>query len=184
IIAAPLSPDHVFDFPEDDPAHDIKELEEEPKEEPKEKPEEESEEEAEEGHEEVTGVSPITPPPFSESSSDSEFIAHVTASRTHWMPPYGSTFKVGGPSSASSLPPRLLTYKVKKLMEDTKILFSGVRCLERGARTRHSEDATTRTRVDRLSRRMDAYDVDLRFIERDATGTSDHVLELEEDNLG
>ncbi|GJY32620.1 retrovirus-related pol polyprotein from transposon TNT 1-94 [Tanacetum coccineum] len=40
----------------------------------------------------------------------------------------------------------------------------------------------TKPLVDRLSRHMDAYDVDLGFIKRDATGTTDHVLELEEDN--
>nr|GEZ45521.1 hypothetical protein [Tanacetum cinerariifolium] len=49
-------------------------------------------------------------------------------------------------------------------------------------RTRQSEDSTTHTRVDRLNRRMDAYDIDMGFIERDATRTIDHVLALEDDN--
>ncbi|GKD92781.1 hypothetical protein Tco_1372618, partial [Tanacetum coccineum] len=153
IMAEPLSPDHVFDFLEDDPAHDLEdpnmnveeEHEEDPKEEPKEDPEEDPEEEPEEepegGPEEVTRVSHLTPPPLSESSSDSE-----SADKTLWMPPSGSTFE------------------------------------ERSSRTRQSEDAATRTRVHMLSRRMDAYDVDLGFIERDVTRTTDHVLSLEEDN--
>nr|GFB82949.1 hypothetical protein [Tanacetum cinerariifolium] len=181
-MAAPLSPDHVFDFLEDDPAHNIEEFEEESKEEPKKKLEEELEEEAKEGPEEVTGVFFITPPPLSESSSDYVFTAPITPSRTHWMPPSVSTFEVRGPSSVSSLPSHLLTRKVKRLREDTDILFSGVRCLEQGARIRQFKDVVTRTGVDELSRRMDEYDVDLGFIERDATRTTNHVLALEEDN--
>ncbi|GJW09046.1 hypothetical protein Tco_1571469 [Tanacetum coccineum] len=107
---------------------------------------------------EVTGVSTLTPPLLSESSSDSEVTTPVIANMIVSMSPPGSTFEVGGPSSASSLPPHLL------------------------GRTRQSEDAATRTRVDKLSRRMDAYDVDLDFIKRYATRTTDHVLALEEDN--
>nr|GEW23107.1 hypothetical protein [Tanacetum cinerariifolium] len=37
-----------------------------------------------------------------------------------------------------------------------------------------------RSRVDKLRRRMDAFDVDLGFIKRDATRTSDYVLALQE----
>ncbi|GJW45623.1 hypothetical protein Tco_0077269 [Tanacetum coccineum] len=143
-MAEPLSHDHVFDFPADDPAHDLEDPEEE---ELEEVPEEESKEEPKEGPEEVTGVSPITSPPLSESSSDSEFTASATTDRTVWMPPPGSTFDVGGPSSVSSLLPHLLAHDVK-----------------------------------RVSRRMDAFNIDLGFIKRDATRTSDHVLALEEEN--
>ncbi|GKC24670.1 hypothetical protein Tco_1026820 [Tanacetum coccineum] len=100
-MAASLSPDHVFNFLEDDPTHNIEEFKEEPEEEPKEEPKEEPEEEAEERPKEVIGV-------------------------THWMPLSGSTFEVGGPSTASSLPPHLLGRKVKRLREDIKILFSGM----------------------------------------------------------
>ncbi|GJS90151.1 hypothetical protein Tco_0772787 [Tanacetum coccineum] len=46
-MAAPWSPDHVFDFLKDDPTHDIEEFEEELEEEPEEEPKEEQEEEAE-----------------------------------------------------------------------------------------------------------------------------------------
>nr|GEY39250.1 putative reverse transcriptase domain-containing protein [Tanacetum cinerariifolium] len=107
----------------------------------------ELEEEPKGGPVDVTGVTPLTPPPLLESCSDSKVTASVTADRAVWMPPPGSTFEVGGPSSASSLPPHLLGREVK-----------------------------------RLSRHMDAYDVDLGFIEKDATRTTDHVLALEEEN--
>nr|GEY39251.1 putative reverse transcriptase domain-containing protein [Tanacetum cinerariifolium] len=107
----------------------------------------ELEEEPKGGPVDVTGVTPLTPPPLLESCSDSEVTASVTADRAVWMPPPGSTFEVGGPSSASSLPPHLLGREVK-----------------------------------RLSRHMDAYDVDLGFIEKDATRTTDHVLALKEEN--
>ncbi|GJS19555.1 hypothetical protein Tco_0448187 [Tanacetum coccineum] len=146
-MAEPLSPDHVFDFPEDDPALNEEEFEEESKEEPEEEPEEEPKEELEDepgdGPEDVTGVSLITPPPL----SDSEFTAPIAADRAMWKLPSGSTFESGvrGPANLS-------------------------------------EDAATRTRVDSLSRHMDAYDVDMVLIERDATRTTDHVLALEEDN--
>nr|GEW55668.1 hypothetical protein [Tanacetum cinerariifolium] len=90
--------------------------------------------------------------------------------------------KVGGPSSASSLPLHLLGRKVKRLREDTEIFFSDVRCLDWCTRTRQSEDSTTHTKVDRLNMRTDAYDIDMGFIERDDTRTIDHVLALEDDN--
>ncbi|GJS61650.1 hypothetical protein Tco_0656434 [Tanacetum coccineum] len=73
--------------------------------------------------------------------------------RTVWMLPPGSIFEVGGPSYVPSLPPHLLSHKVKRLREVTK-----------------------------FSRHMDAYDVDLGFVERDATRTSDQVLALQEEN--
>ncbi|GJT67705.1 putative reverse transcriptase domain-containing protein [Tanacetum coccineum] len=140
-MAEPLSPDHVFDFPEDYPAHDL----EEPKEDP--------EEELKEGLEEVIGVSPITPPPLSESSSDSEFTAPVTTDRS-----------------------------VKRLREDSKALFGSVRTMEQGMRTHQIEIAANHSRFDRVRRRMDAFDVDLAFIEQDATRTSDGVVALQEEN--
>ncbi|GJR57781.1 hypothetical protein Tco_1499943 [Tanacetum coccineum] len=185
-MAAPLSLDHVFDFSKDDPTHDIEEFEAEPEEEPeeepdeefKEEPKEESKEEAEDGPEEVTRVSPITPPPLLESSLDSEFTAPITASKTHWMPPSGNTFEVRGPLTMSSLPQTLLGHEVKRLREDTNILFSGVRCLEQGVRTLKAEIDVARSRVDGLNDRIDAYDYHLGFIERDATRTNDKVLAL------
>ncbi|GJT46088.1 WAT1-related protein [Tanacetum coccineum] len=86
---------------------------------------EEPEEEPKEGTEEVTEVSPITPPPLSESSSDSEFTALITTNRT-------------------------------------------------------AENAATRVGVNGIRGRINAYDIDLAFIEQDATRTSDDVLALQE----
>ncbi|GJZ32927.1 hypothetical protein Tco_0578363 [Tanacetum coccineum] len=146
IMAEPLSPDHVFDFPADDSALDLQdpvmEVEEDPK------------EVIPPGTASPPGSSPITPPPLSESSSDSEFTARVTSNETLWVPPSGSTFEVGGPSSVPSPPPHLLG--------------------------RETEIAVTHTRVDRVQRRMDAFDVDLGFVKRDATRTTDDVLALQE----
>ncbi|GJT61353.1 hypothetical protein Tco_1004886 [Tanacetum coccineum] len=47
--------------------------------------------------------------------------------------------------------------------------------------TTPTEIATTHTGVDRIMRRMDAFDVDLGFIEQDATRVSDDVLALQGD---
>ncbi|GKC31057.1 hypothetical protein Tco_1038351, partial [Tanacetum coccineum] len=162
----------------DDPAHDLEVSEEKPKEEP----EEEAEEELEEGPEEVTRVSPITPLPFSESSSDSNSEAPVTTDGTVWGPPLGSTFEVGGPSFVSSLLPPHSSRKIMSFREDYEALHSSVRNLELGMRTREHENVITRNGVDRVRRRIDAYDVDLGFINRDATRTSDGVLALQEEN--
>ncbi|GKC76712.1 hypothetical protein Tco_1127486 [Tanacetum coccineum] len=97
------------------------------------------------------------------------------------MPPSGSTFDVGGPSTVSLLPLTLLGCEVKRLRKDTEILFSGVRCLERGARTCQPEIDAARSRVDGLNDPMDTYIYDLGFIERDTTRTSDKVLALEDE---
>ncbi|GKC44542.1 hypothetical protein Tco_1062264, partial [Tanacetum coccineum] len=59
-----------------------------------------------------------------------------------------------------------------RLREDTKTLYGSIRTLEQGKRTCRTEIATTRTEVDRIQRRMDAFDIDLDFIEKDATMTA------------
>ncbi|GJT42778.1 hypothetical protein Tco_0951493 [Tanacetum coccineum] len=93
---APPSPNHVFDFPEEE------ELEEDPQEEPDEEFEEDPEEDPEEelevdAKEDATPAatppvgSPSTPPPLSESSSDTEVVAPIFASKALEMPPPGST---------------------------------------------------------------------------------------------
>nr|GFB10999.1 hypothetical protein [Tanacetum cinerariifolium] len=110
---APPSPNHVFNFPEE-------EFEEDPQEEPEEEFEEDPEEEPNEEFEEDPGEelkastkedtpptttpsvgSPITPSPLSESSSETEGVAPVVASEALKVPPHGSTFDVGGPLSVS-----------------------------------------------------------------------------------
>ncbi|GJV52380.1 putative reverse transcriptase domain-containing protein [Tanacetum coccineum] len=78
---APPSPNHVFNFPEEEFEEDPQEeLEEEFEEDPKEDPEEELEVEAEEDAPLAATPpvgSPITPPPLSESSSDTEAPAPI-----------------------------------------------------------------------------------------------------------
>nr|GEW83199.1 hypothetical protein [Tanacetum cinerariifolium] len=94
---APPSPNHVFNFPE-------AEFEEDPQEEPEEDPEEEAENDVPPPATPPVG-SPITPPPLSESSSDTEDDAPVIENEALEMPPVGSTYEVGVPSSVTPFPP-------------------------------------------------------------------------------
>nr|GEX88822.1 putative reverse transcriptase domain-containing protein [Tanacetum cinerariifolium] len=150
-MAELLSSDYVFDFLTNDPAQDFKDSDMKPQEEAEEEPKEEPAE----------AIPPaIGLPP---------------------VPPLGSTFEVRGPSSVSLPPLHFFGRKVKRLREDTMTLYGSVRTLERGMRTLQIDIVVTHTRVDRIRRRMDAFDVDLGFIERDATRTSDNLLALQED---
>ncbi|GJU67199.1 hypothetical protein Tco_1253458, partial [Tanacetum coccineum] len=137
IINALPSPDHVFNFPEEE------EFEEDPHEEPEEELEEELEVDAEEDAPPAATPlvgSPITPPPLSESSSDSKAVAPVVANRTHEMPPPGSTFEVGGPSSVSLFPLFYLHVReLERLNNNTKMLLSNVNYLERCEKKRQAE---------------------------------------------
>ncbi|GJS63596.1 hypothetical protein Tco_0678160, partial [Tanacetum coccineum] len=106
--------------------------------------------------------SPITPLSVLESSSDSEAATPVTANGTHWMPPTGSTFEVGGPLSVSSLPPPpFYGRELKKLRDDTEILFSNVKYLERSEKKRQTKIDANSFGVHTIERRMDAFDEDL-----------------------
>nr|GEX28779.1 hypothetical protein [Tanacetum cinerariifolium] len=129
-MAKSLSPDHVFNFSTDDPAHDLED------------PKEEFEEEPEEEPDEVTEVHPLHHH-HCESSSDSEFPPPVTTDRTMWMPPSVAPSKWG----------------------TIVCVFTPLT-----------------TPPGSVSRRMDTYDVDLSFVERDAIRTNDHVLAQEEEN--
>nr|GEY22348.1 putative reverse transcriptase domain-containing protein [Tanacetum cinerariifolium] len=102
---APPSSNHVFNFPE-------AEFEEDPQEEPEEEFEEDPEEDPEaEAEDDVPPPatppvgSPITSPPLSESSSDTEDDALVIENEALEMPPVGSTYEMGGPSSVTLFPP-------------------------------------------------------------------------------
>ncbi|GJW62651.1 hypothetical protein Tco_0111986 [Tanacetum coccineum] len=99
--------------------------------------------------------------------------------RIEEVPPPDSTFEVGGPSLVPSPPSHLLGHEVMRLREDTKRLYGSEWTLKRGMRTCQTKIATTRTEVDRIRRSMDAFNVDLAFIEQDATKTSDDVLALQ-----
>ncbi|GKC49486.1 hypothetical protein Tco_1072231 [Tanacetum coccineum] len=150
-MAEPQSLDHVFDFPEEEFEDSDMELEDEFKNDPEEDLEEEKEANDEEDVPLVVALpvgSPITQPPLSESSLDSEPATPVTNDGTAWVPPSGSTFKCS-------------VFRARDESRETEI-------------------ATTRSGVDRAGRRIDAFDVDVGFIKRDTTRTSDNVLALQE----
>ncbi|GJY57696.1 hypothetical protein Tco_0457588 [Tanacetum coccineum] len=112
---APPSPNHVFNFPEEefeeDPQEEPEEeFEEDPKEDPEKDPEEDPNEELEVEAEEDASLaatppvgSPITPPPLSESSSDTEAAAPIVANGALEIPLAGSTYEVGGPFNVKYL---------------------------------------------------------------------------------
>nr|GEX95819.1 hypothetical protein [Tanacetum cinerariifolium] len=118
---APPSPNHVFNFPEaefeedpqEEPEEEVEEDPEEgpekgPKEDPEEGPEEDPEAEAENDVPPPATLpvgSPITPPPLSESLLDTEDDAPIIENEALQMPPVGSTYDVGGPSSVTPFPP-------------------------------------------------------------------------------
>nr|GFD30584.1 hypothetical protein [Tanacetum cinerariifolium] len=144
---APPSPNHVFNFPE-------AEFEEDPKEDPEdgleEDPEEGPEEDPEAGAEDdvpppatLPVGSPITLPPLSESSSDTKDDASVIENEALEMPPVGSTYEVGGPSSMTLFPPfHMHGSEIARLDGNTKLLLSNVQYLER-CEKKHKVDMET-----------------------------------------
>nr|GEV41427.1 putative reverse transcriptase domain-containing protein [Tanacetum cinerariifolium] len=136
----PPSPNHVLNFLE-------VEFEEDPQEEPEEEFEEDPEEDLEEDPEEEFKAEaeedvlppatpligfPITPSPLSESSSNTEDVAPVIKNEALEMPPIGSTYEVGGPSSVTLFPPFYLHVReIARLDGNTELLLSNVQYLER-----------------------------------------------------
>ncbi|GJZ91966.1 hypothetical protein Tco_0664031 [Tanacetum coccineum] len=135
IIDAPPSPNHVFNFPEEefekDPQEEPKEeFEEDPEDDPKEELEAEAEEDAPPTVTPPVG-SPITPPLLSESSSAIKAAALEVTNGALEMPLAGRTFEVGGPSSVSPFPPFYLHGpEIVRLDDNTELLFSNVKYLE------------------------------------------------------
>ncbi|GKF72303.1 hypothetical protein Tco_0208417 [Tanacetum coccineum] len=171
---APPSPNHVFNFPEEefeeDPQEELEEeFEEDPKEDPKEDPEEDPEEELEvEAEEDAPLVatppvgSPITPPPLSESSSDTEAPAPIVASGALEMPPTGSTFEVGGPSSVSPFPLFYLHGReIVRLDDNTELLLSNVKYLERCERKRKAEIEANSSEIRKVKKCMNEFGQEL-----------------------
>ncbi|GJQ96975.1 hypothetical protein Tco_0008114 [Tanacetum coccineum] len=154
-MADPLSPDYVFNFLGDDPTLNI---EDDPELDIKEDPEEDLEMDTDDDQEmdvppvvaPPIGSPPISPPPLSESSSDSDTAAPVTIDRTLW-------------------------HEMGRLRQDTKRLYGSVRTLTRGMETRRTEIATARTRVDRVLRHMDSFDVD---VEQDRARVKEEIQML------
>ncbi|GKC43082.1 hypothetical protein Tco_1060804 [Tanacetum coccineum] len=185
IIDAPPSPNHVFNFPEEEFEEDPQE---EPKEEFKEDPEEDPEEELEvEAEEDAPPAvtlpvrSPITPSPLSESSSDTEAAAPVVASGALEMPPTSSTFEVGGLSSVSLFPPFYLHgHEILRLNDNTKIIFSNVKYLERCEKKRRAEMDANSFEIRKVKRRMDVFDQDLGHEVQFTGGVEGRVTKLED----
>nr|GEX67839.1 hypothetical protein [Tanacetum cinerariifolium] len=135
------------------------------KEDPQEEPEEEFEENPEEDPEAEAKDdvpppatppvgSPITPPPLSESSSDTEDIAPVIENEALEMPPIGSTYEVGGPSSVTLFPPFYLHgSEIARLDGNTELLLSNVQYLERCEKKRKVDMETCSSEIREGNRR-------------------------------
>nr|GEX96978.1 putative reverse transcriptase domain-containing protein [Tanacetum cinerariifolium] len=162
IMDAPPSPNHVFNFPK-------AEFEEDPQEEPEEEVEEDPEEDPEAKAEDdvpppatLPVGSLITPPPLSESSSDTEDIAPVIENEALEMPPVGSTYEVGGPSSVTPFPSfHLHGSEIARLDGNTELLLSNVQYLERREKKRKVDMEACSSEIREGKKRMDKMEKDL-----------------------
>nr|GEY69019.1 hypothetical protein [Tanacetum cinerariifolium] len=154
---------------------DMAEFEEAPQEEPEEEveedPKEGPEEDPEEGPEEDPEVeakndvplpatppigSPITLPPLSESSSDTEDDASIIENEAIQMPPVDSTYEVGGPSSVTPFPPfHMHGSEIARLDGNTELLLSNVQYLERCEKKRKVDMETCSSKIHEGKKRMD-----------------------------
>ncbi|GJZ43842.1 hypothetical protein Tco_0591097 [Tanacetum coccineum] len=151
------------EFKEDPQEEPEEEFEEDPEEDPKEELEVEAEEDAPPAVTSPVG-SLITPPPLSESSSDTKAAAPIVASGALEMPPTGSTFVVGGPSSVSPFPTFYLHgHEILRLNDNIEILFSNVKYLERCEKKRRAEMDANNSKIHKVKRRMDEFDQDLGY---------------------
>nr|GEW07037.1 ribonuclease H-like domain-containing protein [Tanacetum cinerariifolium] len=144
IMDAPPSPNYVFNFREDEFEEDPhEEPEEEFEEDPEKDPEEELEVKAEDDVPPPATSpvgSPITPPPLSEFSSDTEDVAPIVANEALEMPPIGSLSEVGGPSYVSPFPSFYLHGReIARLDDNTELLLSNVKYLEQCGKKRKAE---------------------------------------------
>nr|GEX33125.1 hypothetical protein [Tanacetum cinerariifolium] len=159
-------PNHVFNFPEDEFKEDPQE---EPEEEFEEDPEEDPNEELEvEVEDDVPAPatppvgSPITPPPLSESSSDTKDVAPIVANEALEMPPTGSTYEVGGPLFVSPFPPFYLHgRKLARLDDNTELLLSNVKYLEQCEKKRKAEMEANNSKISKVKKCMNEIGRDL-----------------------
>nr|GEV61136.1 putative reverse transcriptase [Tanacetum cinerariifolium] len=132
---------------------------------PEEDPEEELEVEAEDDvpHPATPSVgSLITPPPLSESSSDTEDVAPIVANEALEMPPIGSTYEVVGPSYVSPFPPFYLHGReIARLDDNTELLLSNVKYLERCEKKRKTKMEASSSKVRKVKKCMDKIGQDL-----------------------
>nr|GEZ41498.1 hypothetical protein [Tanacetum cinerariifolium] len=150
------------EVPQEDPEE---EFEDDPEENPKEDPEEELEAEAE-NNVPPPGTppvgSPITPPPLSESSSDTEDVAPIVANEALEMPPIGSTYEVGGPLSMSLFPPFYLHGReIARLDDNTELLLNNVQYLERCEKKHKTKMEASSSEIRKVKKRMDEIGQDL-----------------------
>ncbi|GJV27045.1 hypothetical protein Tco_1383493 [Tanacetum coccineum] len=166
---APPSPNYVFNFPEEefeeDPQEEPEEEFEDPEEDPEDDPDEELEVEAEEDAPLAATPpvgSPITPPPLSESSSDTEAAAPIVADGALEMPPAGNTYEVGGPSSVSPFPPFYLHGReIVRLDDNTELLLSNVKYLERCEKKRKAEIEANSSEIRKVKKCMNEFGQEL-----------------------
>ncbi|GKA04688.1 hypothetical protein Tco_0683808 [Tanacetum coccineum] len=163
---APPSPNHVFNFPEEEFKEDPQEEpEEEFKEDPDEDPEEDPNKELEVEAEEDAPLaatspvgSPITPPPLSESSSDTEVVAPIVANGSLEMPPARNTYEVGGPSSVSLFPPLYLHRReIERLYDNIELLLSNVKYLERCEKKHKAEIEANSSEIRKVKKCMNKF---------------------------
>nr|GFA34227.1 hypothetical protein [Tanacetum cinerariifolium] len=134
---APPSPNHVFNFPE-------AEFEEDPQEEPKEEVEEDPEKDLEEGPEED---------PESEAEDDVPPPATILALE---MPPVGSTYEVGSPSSVTPFPPfHMHGSEIARSDGNTELLLNNVQYLERCEKKCKVDMETCSSEIREGKKRMD-----------------------------
>nr|GEW43989.1 hypothetical protein [Tanacetum cinerariifolium] len=199
-MGAPPSPNHVFNFPEvefkedppeeseekveEDPVEDPKKgLEEDPEEGPEEDPEAEAKDDVPPPATPPVG-SPITPPPLSESSSNTEDDAPVIEDEALEMPPVGSTYEVGDPSSVTPYPPfHLHGSEIARLDGNTELLLSNVQYLEQCEKKRKVDMETCSSEIREGKKRMDKMEQDLgdemQFILSDRDGWRKAFLNLQ-----
>nr|GFB00462.1 hypothetical protein [Tanacetum cinerariifolium] len=129
---APPSPNHVFNFPEAEFDED-----------PKEEPEEEFEED-----------------PKEDLKAEAEYDVPLPASPP--MPPIGSTYEVGGPSSVTPFPPFYLHgSEIARLDGNTELLLGNVQYLERCEKKRKVDMETCSSEIHKGKKRMDKMEQDL-----------------------
>ncbi|GJW86919.1 putative reverse transcriptase domain-containing protein [Tanacetum coccineum] len=166
-------------------------FEEDHEEDPKKEVEAEAEEDAPPTTTLLVGL-PITPPPLSESSLDTEAAAPAANNGSLWIPltlrrfqhrhdEFRHTFEVGGPSSASSIHSLYLYVReLERLSNDTDKLFSNVNYLERIKKKHKSEIDANTAETRKIRKRIDRSNRDLGDEIQFTCGVKGRVCELEE----
>nr|GEW15479.1 hypothetical protein [Tanacetum cinerariifolium] len=106
--------------------------------------------------------SPITPPLLSESSSNTEDAAPIVTNEALEMPPIGSTYEVGGPSSVTPFPPFYLHgHEIARLDDNTELLLGNVQYLEQCEKKHKTDMEASSSEIRKVKKRMDEMGQDL-----------------------